>query len=559
MGRNGFPLINRERSPLSGRGLRILLFLLYLPLLAIFGRAFIEGGAFSLRPLAKVITSAYYGRLLLYTLIQAFLSALFSLLLALPAAAFFVHFNFPFKGTILSLTTLSFLLPPILVVLGFVIFWGNSGTVNRAAMVLFSLDEPPFKILYSFKAIILAHLFYNIPLALRFIYAQWSSLPRHQYEAAVTQGTNRSRLFIHIVLPQIRSSLLSSFLIIFLYCFMSFAIILVLGGGPKFSTLEVEVYRLIKNDLNFADGGALALGETFLAVAVLLFYFRAEAGTEKGAGDRGARISPRTLDKRAYPPFIILLLVSALFFGGPLVSLIVKSFQQHHSRSVSGGFTLEWYARIFTSVSQGGSVSLKAVVNSLRYAFGSSFLALVTGTAAAYGTARNRTRSPDLTEFLILLPMGISSIVMAMGYLLISSFFPGGRAPGDLFVILAHAFISLPFVYRSVKTALDHTDPGLREAALIAGANERIALFHIELPLIRKALINGGVFAFSLSMGEVNAVLILASPDRITLPLAIYRLIGIYRYAQAAAMGSVLMATALITFLIMGRFDDDDL
>jgi thiamine transport system permease protein len=542
---------------LRGAVLLILLISLFLPLGVILSQALFEKGVLSLNPLKGVLSNPYYGRLLFFTLLQAFLSALFSLIPALAVAALFVHYDFPLKKFLLSLTTLSFILPPILVVLSFIIFWGNSGTVNTFFINLFHLSTPPLKVLYSFKAIILAHIFYNIPLALRYIYAQWSTLPRDQYEAAATQGTSKTALFFRIILPQIKSSLASSFLIIFLYCFMSFAIILVLGGGPKYSTLEVEVYRLMKFNMDFSRGGALALGETVISIVILMAYLKIEKKDHPGVLGRGEPL--RTIPVKGMGVFLLItyLLTAAIFFGGPLLSLIGKSFQERISRSRSGGFTLQWYIQLFSLSGQRGSlVSLRAIGNSLFYALSSSIFSLISGTAAAYLINRKKALFPVLTEILILLPMGISSIVLALGYLFLTTQFQRVELWGDLSVIMAHSFISLPFVYRAVKTTLDKLDPSLRESALIQGANEVQSLIHIELPLLKKSLINGLLFSFALSMGEVNAVLILASPDRITIPLAIYRLIGSYNFYGAAAMGTLLILISLAVFSVMNYFEE---
>ena len=138
---------------------------------------------------------------------------------------------------------LCFVLPSILVVLGFVIFYGNNGFLNRMLMSLLKSDEPVVKILYSFRAIILAHAFLNFPVALSLLTGYWSSLSRTAENAAATLGAGKLRIFLTITLSRILPVLLSAALLIFLYCFTSFSIILVLGGGPEYTTLEVEIYR----------------------------------------------------------------------------------------------------------------------------------------------------------------------------------------------------------------------------------------------------------------------------------------------------------------------------
>ncbi|MDC7222549.1 MAG: iron ABC transporter permease, partial [Spirochaetales bacterium] len=544
----------RKKSP--GLLLIGLLSLFYLPVMLILVRAFFREGEVSLGNFLTILSRPYYGRLLFFTLLQAFLSALFSLIVALPSAAFFVHYDFPGKKTLLSLTTLSFILPPILVVLGFVIFWGNRGTVNSLLMGLFGLDEPPLKILYSFKAIILAHVFYNVPLALRLLYSQWATMPRSHYEAARLLGASRRQTFRFVTLPRLAPALASSFLIIFLYCFLSFAVILVLGGGPQFSTLEVEIYRLIKFNLDFSLGSALAVGETLICLLAVLIYLKGPRPQEDLSAEE--ILPARKMAASGLPLLLLYLLISGLFFGGPLLSLVFRSFQYAPSRSAEASLSLEWYARLFAASSRSGtSVTFRAVKNSLFYGGWSTLLAMTTGTGAAFLIHRKKALLPGLTELLLLLPMGISSIVTALGYLLISVGLGESAFLSDLSVILAHTFLALPFVYRTMTTALEQMDDGLRESALIQGAREIQSLIYIELPLLGKSLISGAIFSFALSMGEVNAVLILAPAERITIPIAVYRLIGSYNFPGACAMGTLLILICTAAFLVMNGQDKE--
>jgi thiamine transport system permease protein len=548
--------MNRTSSSRKRPGLHLtgLLLLLYLPVLVILLRAFFREGEWTGENFLYIFSRPYYGRLLLITLIQAFLSALFSLVAALPSTALFVHYDFPGKKFLLSLTTLSFILPPILVVLGFVIFWGNKGTVNSFLIKLFNLNEPPLKILYSFKAIILAHVFYNIPLSLRLLYSQWATMPRNHYEAARMLGANRRQIFRHVTLPRLTPALASSFLIIFLYCFLSFAVILILGGGPRYSTLEVEIYRLIKFNMDFSLGSALATVETLICLLAVIVYLKGPQPQEDLAAEEILPVKKLTTGQ--FPLLIFYLLITALFFGGPMITLIIRSFQFIPSRTAEAQYSLEWYKRLFSPDSRSGaSVTFKAVKNSLFYGGCTTIFATLTGTGAAFLLHRKKMPYPGLTELLLLLPMGISSIVIALGYLLLSSYLPDLSLIGDLSVIMAHTFIALPFVYRTMATALEQLDDSLRESALLQGASELQSLIKIELPLLRKSLISSAIFSFALSMGEINAVLILAPPDRITIPIAVYRLIGSYNYPGACAMGSLLMLISLLTFFIMNSQD----
>ena len=148
----------------------------------------------SLTDVANVLSQNYFRRILLFTFWQALLSTAFSLVLGFPGAWIMTHCTFRSKRFVRSVYSVPFVLPSILVVLGFVIFFGNSGYLNRLLMALFNLDTPPLRILYSFKAVILAHGFYNFPVVVNVLSNYWSDLDYGCEESAMTEGAGSFRI-----------------------------------------------------------------------------------------------------------------------------------------------------------------------------------------------------------------------------------------------------------------------------------------------------------------------------------------------------------------------------
>ena len=86
----------------------------------------------------------------------------------------------------------------------------------------------------------------------------------------------------------------------------------------------------------------------------------------------------------------------------------------------------------------------------------------------------------------------------------------------------------------------------------LGGSGRRI-FFSIEIPMVKNGLFTGAVLAFALSMGEINATLMIAPENFITIPIAIYRLIGSYNFFQACAMGTILIVTSAVSFMVLDR------
>jgi len=212
-------------------------------------------------------------RVIAFSLFQAFLSAVLSILVGLPGAWLLTHYNFPGQRWFRLLTYLPFILPSILVVLAMVLFFGNNGWINRGLMALFGTEEPPVQFLYSLSGILIAHVFYNFPIAMKIIGDQWERISEQYLQAARSLGAGNMKRYFRITLPLLLPSIGSAFVLIFLLCMNSFAIILVLGGGIRYTTIEVLIYQLARIELDFSGAASLAFlqgGLSLLGMAILL-------------------------------------------------------------------------------------------------------------------------------------------------------------------------------------------------------------------------------------------------------------------------------------------------
>jgi thiamine transport system permease protein len=452
-----------------------------------------------------------------------------------------------------------FVLPAITVALGFTILFGHSGWINQALMALFQLSEPPLKILYSLWAIVLAHAFYNAPLIARSVNAAWERLDPSYEESARALGASRWRVFTDIAFPQLLPAVLSSMAIVFIFCFLSFPIVLTLGGA-RYSTLEVEVYTQVVTLLNRPTGAALAL--TGLVFSLLFAYaylklggfFAREtlltrrAATEPLFSGWKPMLHPRRL------LFWLFLLISTILFIGPVVAVFVDSFLLHTPPGIS--FTLQWYRYIFQPDYDAliGDAPLNAVLNSLSFGLGAVALALPLGLAIALAVTRLRLGGSRLLDALLMAPIATSSVVL--GFALLRAYLAAPLEISGTWVaiVIAHAIIIYPFVVRATVPLLESLDRSLVEAARSLGAQRSRAFFDVELPLLRAAVMAGGLFAFALSLGEMSATLLLARPGLKTMPIAVYSFLSSRQTLEAASAMSALMITvAAWAFVILER------
>jgi thiamine transport system permease protein len=533
----------------------LLTFLFLIPLSIILGKAFVDvDGGLSLERLQAMLSDPYTWRILRFTLVQALVSTLVSVAIGLPGAYLLATYRFRGKGIIKAICTIPFVLPSILVVLGFVIFYGNNGMINQAIMTILGTDTPPLKILYTFAAVILAHAFYNFPIALGLISSFWEQLPSRYNHAAMTLGARRWTIFRTVTLPRLVPAILSASTLIFLFCFSSFAILLVLGGGPRFTTLEVEIYRRARMTLDIEGAAALSI----LSIVITLVLVAIHIWTQKlmTHQEEIERIDERRLERRpsSFTGRVAVMgymVFSVVFVLGPLLGIVYRSFQAPVSRSGDLAFSLRWYRQLFGLEEVAGSAlgtAVTALLSSLTIALVTSIVSLTIGTMLAARLRRTNRKRALSMELYAMLPMAVSSVVVGLGYYLVSSAIVGGRAVGITLVVLAHVVITSPFVLRSILPEYRKIPFSYTQASLTLGANVSQTFRRVELPLLRPAMATGAAFAFAISMGEINATLVLADSSISTVPIVMYRLIGSYNFAGACALGTILMVCCAIVF-----------
>lgn len=559
-------LKQRAFSPAASGDIITLLFPLfflgvffYYPLLSILKEGLTDtDGRLTLIKVANIITDLYYLKIILFTIEQALISTAASVLLGLPGAYLISNYEFRGKSIIRAVTTVPFVLPSIIVVLGFVIFFGNNGLLNRSLMSILNLEEPPLRILYSMKAIILAHTFYNFPIAIRLISAVWSRVNPNIEKAARSLGARGLRLFSWVILPQILPGVLAGAALIFIFCFTSFAIILVLGGGPQFSTIEVEIYRLAKVSIDLKGASALAVWEAILTLIFMFIYTRLQqrASFAEKVQLRFERPPLSHLVRTPYGPLVIIyIILTFAIIIAPMLAAIHYSFLRRASHAARLSYTFRWYGMLITGVQDSAiAVSYLSVIkNSLFFGLMTILFSLPIGTLIAYLTTRKERIVGSLLESAVMLPLGISSIILGLGYIRAYQNLPWDPTGKWYAIAFAHTVIAYPFVIRSTTAVFRKINPRLINAAMSLGANRWRTFLRIEFPMIKSGIIAGATFAFAISIGEINATLMLYNPNYTTIPIAIYRLISAYNFFAACALGTVLIVICFLVFLLIDK------
>ena len=529
----------------------------YFPLLSILKEGLFDAsGHLTWNYIIDTLRDPYNRRVIVFTVQQALLSTLLTFVLGFPGAYLVAKFDFPGKFLLKAMTTVPFVLPSIIVSLGFILLLGNNGLLNRTLMALFNLDAPPLRILYSLKAIVLAHAFYNFPLVLRLVSAVWSSIDPRIEDAARSLGAKEWQVFRYVTLPMLSPGIFAGLALTFIFSFMSFAVVLVLGG-VKYATIEVNIYTLMTVILDYKMGSALAIVQSLFSLSFMFFYAKVltlGSRTEKIALERfeqrprlfsSARdvLSWRTALLLGYGALVLVLII------GPILSVAVFSIVHHEA----GGMvlSLKSYIRIFTIPYNPilGTTPLQSIRNSLFFGIMTVLFSLPLGVSIAFLLARIEFPGKNIFDALVMLPLGISSVSLGLGY--VRSFHkPPLLLLGTWYaIVFAHTIIAYPFVMRAVTPILQKMKPSLIEAAMSLGATRAQSFFLVELPIIKPGIIVGATFAFAVSVGELGATYMLYRPELTTMPISIYRFLSSHDLVGASAMGVILIVVCTVLFI----------
>ncbi|MCM2563694.1 thiamine/thiamine pyrophosphate ABC transporter permease ThiP [Lutimaribacter sp. EGI FJ00015] len=486
---------------------------------------------FLLGPLAAVAWRAGGGgwpgpadmEALRFTVVQAVLSALLSVVLAVPLARALARRRFPGRGALITLLGAPFILPVIVAVLGLLAVFGRGGIVNDT---LAFLDLPRVQI-YGLHGVVLAHVFFNLPLATRMILQGWQAIPAERFRLAASLGMTPGTVLRVLERPMLREVLPGATLIVFALCLSSFAVALTLGGGPRATTLELAIYQAFHFDFDLGRAAVLAVMQMGLVMAAAALALRAGGVTGFGAGlDRVHRRWEAEIPLlRAQDAALIFL--GALFLLTPLAAI--------GWRGVAG--LSEMPAQVWRAAGVSLGVALTATALCLVMALSLAAIALRHGWVEGVG----------------LLGLAISPLVIGTGlFLLVNPWIDPARLALGVTAVV-NAVMALPFAMRVILPRLREVEATHGRLATSLGMVGIARLRWLILPRLRTVLGFAAGLTAALAMGDLGVIALFADADNATLPLQILRLMGAYQMQAAAGAGLLLLVLSLSLFWLFDR------
>lgn len=466
-----------------------------------------------------------------FTLLQAALSALLSVAAAIPVARALARRRFRGRRLLVALMGAPFILPVIVAVLGLLAIFGRAGWLNAG---LEAIGAGTISI-YGLSGIVLAHVFLNLPLAVRLLLQAWLAVPSERMRLAASLGFSARDMRRHFERPILRTVLPGAFVIIFLICASSFAVALILGGGPRATTVELAIYQAFRFDFDLGRAALLGLVQAAICIAAGLLALALVRQDAMGAGlDRSP--VPWPGDGRAARVFDLLAIATtAAFLLLPLASVLIEG-----AATVAGLPQGVW----------------EAALRSIVVALGSTALTVALALPVAVFAASRR--AAGAVEAAMALAISVSPLVVGTGLFLI--LFPVADPVALALPVtgFVNALVALPFVLRALVPAVRQAEAGQGRLADALGMTGWTRFRLAILPRLRRPLGFGAGLAAAFSMGDLGVIALFSAPGEATLPMEMYRLMGSYRTddAEGAAVLLLLLALGLFwTFDRGGRVD----
>ncbi|QBF34031.1 thiamine/thiamine pyrophosphate ABC transporter permease ThiP [Thalassococcus sp. S3] len=460
-----------------------------------------------------------------FTITQAALSAVFSVALAVPVARALARRVFWGRRVLITLLGAPFILPVIVAVLGLLEVFGRNGWVS-GLLGLAGLE--PINI-YGLHGVVLAHVFFNLPLATRLILQGWHDIPAERFRLAAQLGCGPGEIWSLLERPMLMRTVPGAAMIIFAICLTSFAVALTLGGGPRATTVELAIYQAFRFDFDLSRAALLSCVQIALAGAAALVALRVTRLDGFGGGlDRAVQ---RWDAKTAWLLWQdrIVIAAAAAFLLLPLAAIVLSGL---------GGVSL-----LPMSV-------IEATVTSLVVALGSTALLVLIAVPLALSLA---LRPRGGLELVGLLGLVASPLVIGTGLFIVINPVTDPFALALPVTALVNAVMALPFALRALVPGARDVIASYGRLGLSLNMQGGAFLRLVVLRRLRPQIGFAAGLAAALSMGDLGIIALFADPERATLPLQMYRLMGAYQMEAAAAAGLILMVLSLALFWLFDR------
>lgn len=491
-----------------------------------------------------MVQDSYLWHVLRFSFWQAFLSALLSIIPAIFLARSLYRRRFPGRIALLRLCAMTLVLPVLVAVFGILTVYGREGWLATlwGALGIEWVFSP-----YGLQGILLAHIFFNMPMATRLLLQVLENIPSEQRQLAAQLGIQGWNFFRFIEWPWLRRQILPVGALIFMLCFASFATVLSLGGGPQATTIELAIYQALSYDYQPGQAALLALVQMVCCLGLVLLSQRFSKAIAVGTSQGSHWRDPQESFKAKFTDTLLIILALLLLLP-PLLAVIIDGINSTLSSLLYQ------------------PVLWQALSTSLRIALAAGVLSVTLTLMLLWSSRELRLRHHFFTgqalEISGMLILAMPGIVLATGFFLLLNNTIGLPQSADAVVIFTNALMAIPYAIKVLDNPMRDIAERygkLCQSLNISGFN-RLRL--IELRALKVPVAQALAFACVLSIGDFGAVALFGNEDFRTLPFLLYQQLGSYRSHDGAATALILLLLCFLLFTLIekipGRDDNSD-
>ncbi|MCM5571773.1 iron ABC transporter permease [Burkholderiaceae bacterium FT117] len=514
-------------------------------------------GAFTLANYVSAYGRSRHIDALLNSLTLGLASATLCVIFGVPMAWALSRTDMPFKGLIWISILGTFIIPPYLGAVGWILLAGpNAGWLNRAFMALTGADSGPFNI-YSMTGLVLVIACYSFPYVFVFTKSALDLVSSEMEDAANILGAGNLRTTFSITLPLALPAIIGAFILVFLEAIALFGSPALLALPGRFHVVTTQLWQFFEFPPRVGVASAYAM--PLLGITILLFWLQRRIISRKGyvsLTGKGGERRPVALGKWRWPMLGFCLAVCTLSFFMPMVVIVQAATAKAWGRGFSlDNFTLEnLYFTMFEN-----NLTRDATINTFTYAGGASIIAIVLSLCIAYAVNRNLVgkRLGNTLSFLTMAPFVIPGIVLAIGFYAAYANPPFALYGTAWILVLAFATRFLPIAYTNSSAAIRSINPELEDAVRILGGSRFTAIWRVVMPLLKRSLAGAFILVFIPATRELSAAIFLYSIDTQVLSVLLFDKSDEGNFEMLASIGLILVfitvALILIGFRLMGR------
>ncbi len=480
----------------------------------------------------------YIIHLINFTFFQALLSTLLSLTFGIFLAWSLSHLrSFYFKELLLSLFSSSLVLPSIIVILGIITVFGTNGWLNHL-LSIFGYNLGGF--IYGLDGILFAHVFFNASYAASVLINSFESIPMERYKLAKSLNLTVGKRFLYVEFPQTKSSLPGIATVIFLLCFSSFAIVLILGGSPKYNTIEVAIYEALKFDFDLPRAVGLSFIQIFFSSLLLLF--ASKFGKTTDTKPQNNLNTPWLESKREIAYHIFTVVLFSFFFILPLLAIFYNGIGANFLKIFKERYFI---TSLTTSLAIASISSLLTLTATILLSFARANLS-VRYQRKLFATVFDRIIALSGSIYLALPPM-----VLGVGFfILANSFSLNLESISYIAIIFANILLALPFCINALYPIVKRVLKNYNKLMLSLNIKRFSMIRYVYLPHLKSTLLYIFAISFCFSLGDLSIIALFGNQDITTLPWYIYQKMGSYRSYDAAGGAVVLLSIIIAVFAL---------